>query len=103
MAQQQIDLADLLTASGRAMATANLRLAAKGEPALLQSFTVEVNFPGTVSVAAGACGLCLTRPAANLLLMPLAQTNAASVAIAATYIAAPSTPPSVGPGGVCDP
>jgi hypothetical protein len=99
------DLADLLTASGFAMAASNSRLAACGAPALLREFSLELNF---------SAGFQVSEQAATLLLTPAAPQNpqmqalmgqggaSAPVTLTATYIAAPSIRPAPG-SEVCGP
>ncbi|HYG57016.1 MAG TPA: hypothetical protein VD902_02965 [Symbiobacteriaceae bacterium] len=95
----RFDLADLLTATGTAMAVSNQRLAATGAPALLREFQVELNFDAGFEVPPGACTLALTdvrRPNPQAVAMMAGQKG--QVKVSATYIAAPAVR-TVAPGG----
>ncbi len=87
---RNFDLADLLTAAGLSMATANSRLAAVNAPTLMREFELILDFPGSVRVAPGVTGVCVKRPAARC---ALPGGVGSSIRVEATYIAAPSLVP----------
>jgi hypothetical protein len=89
-----LDLADLLSSAGFAMAASNTRLAVAGAPALLQQFQLTLAFTAGFEVPVGACTLFLTgasRP--NAQMQALFRQSQSNVTTNATYIAAPSLPP----------
>jgi hypothetical protein len=103
MAQVPFDLSDLLTATGSAMALSNARLAACGAPALLQTFTLELNFSAGFQIGQGAGTLMMGQPRApNPQMQTMMQQNTTPVSISATFIAAPSLKPPPG-SKVCGP
>ena len=95
MAQScDVDLANLLTAAGVAVGTANTRLAAGCVPALLREFTVGLQFNAAVTVTADASTLLLSRPSRpNPQMQAMMRNGQAGVTVSATYIAAPSLQP----------
>lgn len=86
------DLADLLTAAGASMATANGRLAAGGAPALMRQFDLGLEFPGAVRLLPCAAGVCIIRPR-HRCVTACGAGGRSTVRIQATYIAAPSLVP----------
>lgn len=94
MALSETDLANLLTATGTAMGSANQRLAAAGAPALLQQFALSLTFQAGFSVPADDQTLRFTQVARpNAQMMALMKTQSNNVSITATYIAAPGLTP----------
>lgn len=89
-----VDLADLLTASGNAMATSNQRLRAGLAPAMLQRFELTLDFSAGVCVAPGDATLLLQRVSRpNPQMTAMLPRVASNVTVNATYIAAPSLVP----------
>lgn len=103
MQVRRFDLADLLTASGAAMASSNQRLASSGAPALLREFTLQLDFEAAFRVEGGACTLHFGRVAkADPHILALTGAHGNNIRIEATYIAAPSLqPPPALPEGGC--
>lgn len=102
MQQRSFDLADLLTASGAAMASSNQRLAAAGAPALLREFTLNLGFSATFKLA--PCDVTVqfakvSQPNAQMQAMSGGSSGGGNVTINATYIAAPTLKPPPGSGG----
>lgn len=95
MAVKQVNLADLLTAAGTAMAASNLRLAAAGAPALLGEFSLELRFEAEVEVP--ACDdvplqlAGVARP--NAQMQALLKGQGSNVTVVARYVAAPALQP----------
>lgn len=89
-----VDLADLLTASGNAMATSNERLRAGRAPALLQRFDLTLGFSAAVCVAPGDATLLFQRVSRqNPQMTALFPRMRSNVTVNATYIAAPGLVP----------
>lgn len=84
-------LADLLTAGGRAGGLTNLRLRAGAVPAMLRSYDITYTFPGTFLINPGANGIFVVRPTPPRCALP--TPSAANIVIAATYSAAPALIP----------
>lgn len=104
MQGRRCDLADLLTASGSAMAVSNQRLTAGGAPALLREMKLELDFTAAVRVPDDPHTLLL-RPVAgpNPQFLPLFRTSPPNVRLTATFVAAPSLQPPGVVGGVGSP
>ncbi len=100
MQNRRVDLADLLVASGSAMGSANLRLRDQNAPALLQEFSLAVEFQASLALPLGACtvlfGNVARQSAQQAVLFRGIPSN---VQIEATYIAAPSLVPAGGVPG----
>lgn len=102
MQVRRFDLADLLTASGAAMASSNQRLASVGAPALLREFTLALDFEAAFGVKDDACTLLFGRVAkADPHILALTGAAGNNIRIEATYIAAPSLVPAPVPVPVC--
>lgn len=101
MQSRCIDLADFLAASGTAMGCANLRLRAENAPALLQEFTLGIDFQAAFCLPEGAGGVRfgnISRPSAQQTV--LFRGTPSNIKIKATYVAAPSLVPVAPFGGV---
>jgi hypothetical protein len=103
LAQDPVDLADLLTAGGVAAGAANVRLRVGNVPTLLQNFVLELSFDASVSLPAGACTLLLNGMETGNAQMQVLFQKAAGVTVTATYVAAPSLVPVAPGSGVVDP
>lgn len=96
---RRVDLSDLLTASGSAMAVTNRRLELAGAPALLREFALEIDLEAALKLPGDASTLLFARVARpNAQMTALMQGKRANVRIAARYIAAPSLKPFCEPG-----
>lgn len=92
----RLDLAQLLTASGAAMAASNGRLRSTGAAAMLREFRLKLDFTASVPVAEGDADLCfdrVLRPGPQML--ALLKEQRSNVTLEATYIAAPALQPGI--------
>ncbi len=103
MQARRFDLADLLTASGAAMAASNQRLAEAGAPALLKEFKLHLDFEATLCLDDAAAIVFRRVSKPNPQLRALLKQRAANVTIEATYMAAPSLVSAPDAGRGADP
>lgn len=104
MARPVVDLADLLTASGAAMAAANVRLAAAGAPALLREFSLALRLDASFQVPEGQGTLKLNGVSRrDQQMQALFREQESNVVVEATYIAAPALTPVLPACEVADP
>ena len=88
MAQQRVELADLLTAAGAALGTANERLRLVCSPALLSGYDINLCFNGRLRLTGGDIGFSgVAQPDAR---QQAAGGGAANTSVTVRVVAAPA-------------
>lgn len=94
MTAKAVSLADLLTAAGAAMATANSRLAAAGAPAMLRDASLTLEFNGQIQLQGDTLLLSrLAQPSLQALALAGRAKRASNTSLTVNLMAAPAVKP----------